>query len=199
MEFCSYKNEMAYTKERKKQREQHQVLWAQLVWCELWQYRLWSFKSRAKKLEIFLPKNGIFQWKKIKNDSDDFWHGLKTLREEIVFTERPKIHSYSQSFRYGQSIFCLTNRPNFSDIFDLCLHWVSVVCDFWHRKLTLKVIFWHFLTPPLYTNSQNLIISFGYVDFVSSDSITGIAKMWAQYTDKYTLRVASWKMKTWRE
>ena len=30
--------------------------------------------------------------------------------------------------------------------------------DFWHRKLTLKVKFWHFLTPPHYINSQNSII-----------------------------------------
>ena len=37
--------------------------------------------------------------------------------------------------------------------------------NFWHKKLTLKVKFWHFLTPPHYTNSQNSIISFGYVDF----------------------------------
>ena len=29
---------------------------------------------------------------------------------------------------------------------------------FWHRKFTLKVKFWHFLTPPHYTNSQNSII-----------------------------------------
>ena len=43
------------------------------------------------------------------------------------FTTRPKIQSQSQIFRYGQSIFCLPHRPNFSDIFDLCLHWVSVV------------------------------------------------------------------------
>ena len=37
--------------------------------------------------------------------------------------------------------------------------------DFLHRKMTLKVKFWHFLTPPYYTNSQSSIISFGYVDF----------------------------------
>ena len=49
------------------------------------------------------------------------FHGLRTPREEIAFTARPKIHSHSQS------IFCLPNRPNFSDGFDLCLHWVSVV------------------------------------------------------------------------
>jgi hypothetical protein len=56
-------------------------------------------------------------------------HGLRTPREEKAFTARPKIHSHSQIFRYSQSIFCLPLRPNFSDIFDLCLHWVSVVCD----------------------------------------------------------------------
>ena len=54
-------------------------------------------------------------------------HGLRTPREEKAFTARPKIHSHSQIFRYGQSIFCLPLRPNFSDIFDFCLHWVSVV------------------------------------------------------------------------
>ena len=48
-------------------------------------------------------------------------------REEIAFTAWPKIQSKAQIFRYGQSIFCLPHRPNFSDIFDLCLHWVSVV------------------------------------------------------------------------
>ena len=48
-------------------------------------------------------------------------------REEAVFTVWPEIQSQSQIYRYGQSIFCLPNRPNFSDIFDLSLHWVSVV------------------------------------------------------------------------
>ena len=51
-----------------------------------------------------------------------FWHGLRTLREDIAFTARPKIQCQSQS------IFCLPQRPIFSDFFDLCLHWVSVVC-----------------------------------------------------------------------
>merc|ERR1712203_1075989 len=60
------------------------------------------------------------------------YHGLRTPREEIAFTARPKIQSQSQIFRYGGSIFWLPHRPNFSDIFDLCLHWVSVVRDFQH-------------------------------------------------------------------
>ena len=54
-------------------------------------------------------------------------HGLRTLRDKMTFTARPKIQSQSQIFRYCRSIFCLPHRPNFSDIFDLCLHWVSVV------------------------------------------------------------------------
>ena len=54
-------------------------------------------------------------------------NGLRTPREEIAFTARPKIQSQSQTFRYSQSIFCLPYWTIFSDIFDLCLHWVSVV------------------------------------------------------------------------
>ena len=38
-----------------------------------------------------------------------------------------KIQSQSQSFWYGRSIFCLPHRPHFWDIFDSCLHWVSVI------------------------------------------------------------------------
>ena len=37
--------------------------------------------------------------------------------------------------------------------------------NFRHRKLIMKVEFWHFLTPPHYTTSQNSITSFEYVDF----------------------------------
>ena len=54
-------------------------------------------------------------------------HGLRTPREKIAFTKRPKIHSHFQFFRYGQSIFCMSHWPNFSDIFDVCLHCVFVV------------------------------------------------------------------------
>ena len=41
--------------------------------------------------------------------------------------------------------------------------------DFWCRKLTLKVKFWHFLTPSHYTNSQNSIISFDYSWFLGKN------------------------------
>ena len=62
-----------------------------------------------------------------------------TPREEIAFTAWPIIQSQSQIFRYGRSIFCLPHRPKFSDYFDLCLHWVSVV-----RGLKVKLERDHF-------------------------------------------------------
>ena len=39
---------------------------------------------------------------------------------------------------------------------------VEFSVDFWHRKLTLKVKLWHFLTSCHTSNSQNSIISFDY-------------------------------------
>ena len=74
-------------------------------------------------------------------------HGLRTSREEIAFAARLKIYSHSQIFRYGRSIFCLPDRPGFSDIFDLCHHRVSVVRDtayFWKkyvRQITQLFLF----------------------------------------------------------
>ena len=69
-----------------------------------------------------------------------FIHGLRTSGEEIAFTERPKIKSQSQIFRYGLSIFCLPHRPKFSDFFDFCLHWVSIVRGFSDIILSLAII-----------------------------------------------------------
>ena len=54
-------------------------------------------------------------------------HRLRTPRGEIVFTAWPNIQSQSQMCRYGGSIFCPPHWPDFSDIFNSCLHWVSVV------------------------------------------------------------------------
>ena len=70
----------------------------------------------------------------MNRNNHTYVHGLRTPREEIAFTARPKIKSQSQIFRYGRSIFCLPHRPNFSDFFDLCLHWVSIVRDSNHRN-----------------------------------------------------------------
>ena len=41
--------------------------------------------------------------------------------------------------------------------------------DFLRRKLTLKIKFRHFLTPPHYTNLQNSMISFDYSWFLAKN------------------------------
>jgi hypothetical protein len=66
-------------------------------------------------------------------------HGLRMPREDTFFTARLKIQSQSQIFRYGRSIFSLPHRPNFSGIFDLCLHWVSVVRELNHVETSEHV------------------------------------------------------------
>ena len=60
--------------------------------------------------------------------------GLRTPGEEIAFTARPKIHSHSQIFRYGRSIFLLPYQPNFSNIFMPSL----VVRSLWEYALHMQ-------------------------------------------------------------
>ena len=50
--------------------------------------------------------------------------------------------------------------------------------DFWRRKLTLKVKFRHFLTPPHYTNSQNSMISFDYCWFLAKNLLDFVFLSW---------------------
>ena len=50
--------------------------------------------------------------------------------------------------------------------------------DFWHRKLTLKVKFWYFLTAPHYSNFQNLVISFEYSWFLAKNLPNFVSLPW---------------------
>ena len=105
------------------------------LWCLLSQLK----SARLPKIESIryvtyhhIPLNRlILYWQNMFGFSAaaGWKHGLRTPSEEIAFTAWPKIKSTSQIFRYGRSIFCLPHQPNVSDIFDLCLHWVSVVRD----------------------------------------------------------------------
>ena len=90
--------------------------------------------------KILIVKNGLWT------------HGLRMPREEMAFTAQPKIHSHSQIFRYGGSIFCLPHRPNFSDIFDFCLYWVSVV-GAWYGLLNFG--FQQYFQKIIWLNYQN--------------------------------------------
>ena len=87
-------------------------------------------------------------------------HGLRMPREEKAITARLKI----QIFRYGQRIFCLPHRPKFSDFFDLCLHWVSVV--------RASICTANFLQQLSYmkTFSSKLLLSRWFVTFLYSSS-----------------------------
>ena len=99
------------------------AIWSFLEFQEL--YNLLSLRCLVTKWNTMT--NAYWQTKARLPRSSCYCHGLRTPREEIAFTARPKIHSHSQIFRYVGSIFCLPHQPKFSDIFDLCLHWVSVV------------------------------------------------------------------------
>ena len=131
-----------------------------------------SNNTKASEIFFFSSITGLFWWdfhiKTTVWNLDGFvtsivcHHGLRTPRKEKAFTAQPKIQSQSQIFRYGQSIFCLPHWGNYSDIFDLCLHWVSVVrvchqhyttindchdvhlCDAWRCEIW-TVIYVHFL------------------------------------------------------
>ena len=98
---------------------------------------LYSVVSHAVQLDFkaaFFSVRCIFHSKVpitlLRTLCNPFSHGLRMPSEETAFTGWPKIHSHSKIFRYGRSICCLPHRPKFSDFFDLCLHWVSVVHAF---------------------------------------------------------------------
>ena len=87
---------------------------------------LWLVERLGEHLNSIAPLYDTNAWRK----SNGLGHaGLRTPGEEIAFTAWPKINFHSQIFRYCRSIICLPHWPNFSDFFDLYLHWVSVVSD----------------------------------------------------------------------
>ena len=92
----------------------------------------------------------------------DFGHELQTPCEEW-----PKIHSYSQICRCGQSIFCLSHRPKFSDFFNLYLHWVSIVCDF---------SYWNTVFPPIVSLETTVFWKWRMWKFSYSFHIMGLCQ-----------------------
>ena len=50
--------------------------------------------------------------------------------------------------------------------------------NFWHRKLTLKVKFWHFLIARHYSNSPNLVILFDYSWFLARNLSNLLSLPW---------------------
>ena len=62
----------------------------------------------------------------------------------------------------------------------------------WRRKLTLKVKFWHFLTPCHYSNSQNSIISFVYSWFLAKNLSNFVSFPWKLH-NRYCHTLGSFK------
>ena len=56
--------------------------------------------------------------------------------------------------------------------------------DFWHRKLTLKIKFWYFLTAPHYSNFKNLVISFEYSWFLAKNLSNFVSLSWKLHNRK---------------
>ena len=104
---------------------QAQRFWISMKIRLYWASVVCGCVNRKPKLAILVAPRLLKVMWLLRSSTAILTHGLRTPREEIAFTAWPKIHS--QIFRYGQSIFCLPHRPNFSNIFGLCLHWVSVV------------------------------------------------------------------------
>ena len=142
------------------------------------------------------PKHFCFFWNPttmVFKPSDLTYHGLRTPREEIAFTARPKIHSHSQIFRYGRSIFCLPHRPNFSDIFDLCLHWLSVVREHAYSRMQNAPNICSFFLPLFWVQLSNLF----HCWFMNKSSSFG--PLWAGWlplvanAGAVRLAIAGWK------
>ena len=70
--------------------------------------------------------------------------------------------------------------------------------DFWHRKLTLKVKFWYFLTAPHYSNFQNLVISFEYSWFLAKNLSNFVSLPWKLHNRKCHNVQSAW-FKIWKK
>ena len=106
----------------------------------------WTFEHLKLRSIESIKSIRLMLSEKIRHD-----HGLRTPGEKNAFTERPKFRSHSQILRYGRSIFCLPHWPIFSDFFDSCLHWVSVVCGRNYQISDLSLIW-------LVSSIQNLFL-----------------------------------------
>ena len=95
-----------------------------VLWIDNFLFNFISFhNSEVGLLFNFFITLPSINWEGPDSDGTLHHQELRTPREEIAFTARPKIQSQSQIFRYSWSIFCLPHRPISSDF---CHHWVPV-------------------------------------------------------------------------
>ena len=139
--------------------------------CALWQYRLSRFQTGDTKLERFLSKNQHTQrkWLNFKNWCSGELSKIGHHFRKLMLSK----NVYNRKSALKMKFFNEKNEKDSN--------------DFWHSKLNLKVKFWHFLTPAHYINSQNSIVSFGYVDFLAK-----ISQILLPHFENSTTRALVW-------
>ena len=75
--------------------------------------------------------------------------------------------------------------------------------DFWHRKLTLKVKFWHFLTPPWFITLNDFVWECWFLAETISNVVSLLWNLHNRYCHNYKtmeIRTRTWNCKDcWRE
>ena len=132
--------------------------------CILWQYRLWSFQARVQNQKDFCIR--------IKISIGNYW--ILSFR----------LMASCQKWGIILVINWLYQKMSITK--NVLLNWYSPMKkkiekdsdDCWHRKLTLKVKLWYFLTAPHYSNFQNLVISFEYSWFLAKNLSNFVSLPW---------------------
>ena len=107
------------------------------------------------KNQVFAQKSTVVKWNCSILWIDIVW-GLQKLG--------PILESkVVQKLSLEKNVFNKKNSPKLIFLDEIFFWKYSV--DFWHRKLTFKVQFWHFLRPWHYVNLQNTAILFVYSRF----------------------------------
>ena len=111
----------------------------------------WVFKSK-----VFAQKSTVVKWNCYILWIDIVW----SLQKLGLILESKVV----QKLSLEKNVFNKKCSPKLIFLDEFFFWKISV--DFWHRKLTLKVQFWHFLRPWHYVNLQNTAISFEYSWFL---------------------------------
>jgi hypothetical protein len=122
-------------------------------------YAMEFLASWVLKSKVFTHKSTVVKWNCCILWIDIAW-GLQKLS---LILERKVV----QKLSLEKNVFYKKWSPKLIFLDEIFFWEISV--NFWHRKLTLKVQFWHFLRPWRYVNLQNAIISFEYSWFLSKN------------------------------
>ena len=114
----------------------------------------WVLKS-----QVFAQKSTVVKW-----NCSILWIDIVWGLQKLGLILESKV---VQKLSLEKNVFNKKCSPKLIFL-DEIFFWKNSV-DFWHRKLTLKVQFWHFLRPWHYVNLQNTAVSFEYSWFLSKN------------------------------